>query len=1150
MSFVHLHAHTEYSLLSGAGRIKEYIKKIKSLGMNSAAITDSGVMYGVIDFYKEARENDIKAILGCEIFLGINDSRNEKSDKESTLVLLAENNEGYTNLIRIVSSGFINGYNDKPIVDKEILKKHSKGIIALSSGINGEIEQFLLGNNYELAKKAVLEYANIFGKNSFFLEMQNHSLPQEQKINQYMMALSKETGIELAVTNNVYYIEKEDYKVQEILLCIKNKERLNDENREKYKEGEYYVRSEEEMLSLFPYAKAAVENTQKIADRCNVEIKFHERKLPKFPLKEGVDSFEYLKELCKDGLKQRYKEITPLIKERLDFELKTIKNMGFVDYFLIVRDFIKYAKNNDISIGSRGSAAGSIVSYCLQITDIDPIKYNLMFERFLNPYRVSMPDIDIDICDYGRKQLIEYVIEKYGSDRVVQIITFGTLAPRQAIRDVARVMNFSEAQTDRISKMVPQGKNITIEKAVKINNELSFLAGSEPAVANVIEMAKKVEGLHRHTSIHAAGVVICKESADELIPLARAADSSIVTQFTMTTLEELGLLKMDFLGLKALSVIHNTGKMAEIDIEKIDFNDENVYKMIASGSTDGIFQLESKGMRDFMQKLKPTCFEDIVAGISLFRPGPMDFIPKYCAAKNNNEMITYHCKELEEILKPTYGCIVYQEQVMQIAQTLAGYSLGKSDILRRAMSKKKVDVMNKERHTFVYGDENEGINGCIKNGIDEKTANIIFDEIMEFANYAFNKSHSVAYALLAYRSAFLKYYYKTEFMAAKLSTVINDPGKLTRYLYTCREMNIKIIPPDINISGCGFMVKNDSIVYALDSIKGVGSTAANRIENERTLRGEYKSLYDFILRNKKNSISKGAVENLIKAGAFDKLEVNRRSMILGFKELMAEADINNSDLISGQGSIFDLLEKKDEIISTEGRLKIADEFDIDMMLKFEKEVLGLFISGHPIDEYSDAIKKNATNIAMDFSINEDDEDNETVLKDRQTVVVGGIIKNTKPHIDKNGRNMAFATLEDMSGEVELIIFSDIFEKFYNLIYDNEKVLILGKVSIGNENRAKIIVSSVMLLNEVPKRVFLRFDNMNKYFEKKETLDEIVKMSIDGADELIAFIDDERKMKILSRTFNAGSDVLSDRLHSCFEDSDIETYYKKVYEVKK
>lgn len=1146
MSFVHLHAHTEYSLLSGAVRIKEYIQKIKASGMNSAAITDSGVMYGVIDFYKEATVNDIKAILGCEIRLGRKDVHTEKPDVDNTLVLLAENNRGYTNLVKIVSNGFINGLHDNPVVDKAILKKYSEGIIALSSGINGEIEQCLLRNDYELAKKAALEYADIFGKNSFFLEMQNHSLAEEQKINQYLMALSKETGIELVATNNVYYIEKEDYKVQEILLCIKNKDRLDDENREKYKDGEYYLRSEEEMLSLFPYAKKAVENTQKIADRCNVEIKFHERKLPKFPLNDGIDSFDYLKNLCEKGLKQRYEDITPLIEQRLDFELATIKNMGFVDYFLIVWDFIKYAKDNDISIGPRGSAAGSIVSYCLHITDIDPLKYNLMFERFLNPYRVSMPDIDIDICDYGRRELIEYVIGKYGSDRVVQIITFGTLAPRQAIRDVARVMNFSEAQIDRVSKMVPQEKNITIEKAVKSNTELSFLVKSDRKIADVIEMAKRIEGLPRHTSIHAAGVVICKESADELIPLARAADSSIVTQFTMTTLEELGLLKMDFLGLKALSVIHNTGKMAGIDIEKIDFNDENVYKMIASGSTDGIFQLESKGMRDFMQKLKPTCFEDIVAGLSLFRPGPMDFIPKYCAAKNNNEQITYHCKELEEILKPTYGCIVYQEQVMQIAQTLAGYSLGKSDILRRAMSKKKVDVMNKERHTFVYGNESEGISGCIKNGIDEKTANIIFDEIMEFANYAFNKSHSVAYALLAYRSAFLKYYYKTEFMAAKLSTVLNDVDKLTRYLYTCKEMNIRVIPPDINISGCGFRVKNDSIVYALDSIKGIGTHVAGRIENERVSGGEYESLYDFILRNKKNSISKGAVENLIKAGAFDKLEVNRRTMIVGFKELMDEADSNSSDLITGQGSIFDLLEKKDVPDNSVGRLKTVDEFDMDMLLGFEKEVLGLFISGHPIDEYSAVIKKNATNIAMDFAGNEDDENNETPLKNSQKVVVGGIIKNTKPHIDKNGRNMAFATLEDMSGEVELIIFSDVFEKFYNLIYDNEKVLVLGKVSTGGENRAKIIVSSIMLLNKVPKRVFVRFDTMSKYFEKKAMLDEIISISIDGTDELIAFIADERKMKILTRTFNSDSDVLLKKLHSCFKDLDIETHYKKVW----
>ena len=852
MSFAHLHVHTEYSLLDGSNKIKEYVSRVKELGMNSAAITDHGVMYGVIDFYREARKQGIKPILGCEVYV----APNSRFDRETAggesryhhLVLLAENNTGYANLMKIVSRGFTEGYYYKPRVDKDLLRQYHEGIIALSACLAGEVQRYLSRGLTEEAKKVALEYQDIFGKGNFFLEMQDHGIPEQQLVNQRQIQLSKETGIELVVTNDIHYTYAEDAKPHDILLCIQTGKKLDDENRMRYEGGQYYVKSPQEMEALFPYAKQALENTQKIANRCEVEIEFGVTKLPKYDVPDGMTSWEYLNKLCWEGLEKHYGAPSRELKERLRYELDTIRSMGYVDYFLIVWDFIKYAKDHGIAVGpGRGSAAGSIVSYCLEITNIDPIRYQLLFERFLNPERVTMPDIDVDFCFERRQEVIDYVVRKYGKDRVVQIVTFGTLAARGVIRDVGRVMDLPYAFVDSIAKMIPQELNITIDKALQMNPELRKTYENDPQVKLLIDMCKRLEGLPRHSSMHAAGVVIGQREIDDFVPLSRASDGSITTQFTMTTLEELGLLKMDFLGLRTLTVIQNAVQLAksknpELDMDQIDYNDKLVLSYIGTGKTDGIFQLESGGMKGFMKELKPNSLEDIIAGISLYRPGPMDFIPQYIRGKNDAGSITYDCPQLEPILAPTYGCIVYQEQVMQIVRDLAGYTLGRSDLLRRAMSKKKGDVMQKERQIFVYGDEENGVPGCIKNGIDEKTANKIYDEMIDFAKYAFNKSHAAAYAVVSYQTAYLKYYYPVEYMAALMTSVIENPSKVAEYIYACRQMNIQILSPDINRGIGNFSVDGNNIRYGLTAIKSIGRPVIASIIEDRDEFGPFKNL--------------------------------------------------------------------------------------------------------------------------------------------------------------------------------------------------------------------------------------------------------------------------------------------------------------------
>ena len=920
MNFAHLHVHTEYSLLDGSNKIKEYVARVKELGMNSAAITDHGVMFGVIDFYRAAKAEGIKPILGCEVYVAPG-SRFEKEagtneDRYYHLVLLAENNQGYANLVKIVSKGFVEGYYYKPRVDLELLEQYHEGIIALSACLAGEVQRNLARTMYEEAQRAAERYENIFGKDNFFLELQDHGIPEQGMVNQQLLRLSQETGIALVATNDVHYTFAEDEKPHDILLCIQTGKKLDDENRMRYEGGQYYVKSPEEMAALFPYALQALENTQKIADRCNVEIEFGVTKLPRYDVPEGYTSWEYLNKLCFEGLESRYVPVTEELKERLTYELDVIRTMGYVDYFLIVWDFIKYARDHDIMVGpGRGSAAGSIVSYTLGITDIDPIKYQLLFERFLNPERVSMPDIDIDFCFERRQEVIDYVVRKYGADRVVQIVTFGTMAARGVIRDVGRVMDLPYAFVDSIAKMIPTELNITLTKALNMNPELKNVYDNDPQVKELIDMSLRLEGLPRHTSMHSAGVVISQKSVDEYVPLSLGADGAVTTQFTMTTLEELGLLKMDFLGLRTLTVIQNATRLAEksagkiIDMHAIDYNDKAVLDSIGTGKTDGVFQLESNGMKSFMKELKPQNLEDIIAGISLYRPGPMDFIPQYIKGKNDKDSITYDCPQLEAILKPTYGCIVYQEQVMQIVRDLAGYTLGRSDLVRRAMSKKKGDVMQRERQNFVYGNEEEGVPGCIANGISEQIANKIYDEMIDFAKYAFNKSHAAAYAVVAYQTAYLKYYYPVEFMAALMTSVIDNPGKVSEYIYACRQMGIKILPPDINEGEGNFSVDGGNIRYGLAAIKSIGRPVIESIIKEREIGGRYTTLKNFIERLSSKEVNKRTIENFIKSGAFDSLAGTRKQKMMIYIQILEQVNQEKKYSMSGQMSLFDLVEE-------------------------------------------------------------------------------------------------------------------------------------------------------------------------------------------------------------------------------------------------
>ena len=954
MAFAHLHVHTEYSLLDGSNKIKEYVEKIKALGMTAGAITDHGVMYGVIDFYKAAREAGINPVLGCEVYVAPGSRLDREmvhgEDRYYHLVLLAENNTGYSNLMKIVSKGFVEGYYYKPRVDMEVLEKYHEGIIALSACLAGEVQRNLVRGMYEEAKEVAYRYERCFGKGNFFLELQDHGIPEQKLVNQQLLRMSQETGIELVATNDVHYTNAEDAEPHDILLCLQTGKKLADEDRMRYEGGQYYVKSEEEMKSLFPYALQALENTQKIADRCHVEIEFGHTKVPHFEVPEGYDSWTYLNKLCHEGLDKRYGADAPKYLQKLDDELAVIKNMGYVDYFLIVWDFIHYAREHDIMVGpGRGSAAGSLVSYTTGITDIDPVRYNLIFERFLNPERVSMPDIDVDFCFERRQEVIDYVVEKYGKDCVTQIVTFGTLAARGVIRDVGRVMDLPYNFVDTIAKAIPNELGITIDKALMMNPELRGMYESDESVKKLIDMSRRLEGLPRHTSMHAAGVVISQKPMDEYVPLSRASDGTITTQFTMTTIEELGLLKMDFLGLRTLTVIQNAVRLAEkssgkkIDMNAIDYNDKKVLDSLGTGKTDGVFQLESAGMKNFMKELKPQSLEDVIAGISLYRPGPMDFIPAYIKGKDHPESITYDCPELEPILAPTYGCIVYQEQVMQIVRDLAGYTWGRSDLVRRAMSKKKGKVMEQERKNFVYGNPEENVPGCIARGIDEKVANKIYDNMIDFAKYAFNKSHAAAYAVVAYQTAYLKYYYPVEFMAALMTSVLDNTSKVSEYIYTCRQMGIAILPPDINEGEGGFSVSGQAIRYGLSAIKSIGRPVIDAIVEERKIRGPFTTLKDFITRLSGREVNKRTIENFIKAGALDGLEGNRRQKMMIYGSLLDALNQEKKTTMAGQMTLFDIAPEEDKA-EYEIKLPNVEEYDKEVLLGFEKEVLGIYLS--------------------------------------------------------------------------------------------------------------------------------------------------------------------------------------------------------------
>ncbi len=1131
MAFTHLHVHTEYSLLDGSNKIKEYVKRVKELGMSSAAITDHGVMYGVIDFYRAAKDAGINPVIGCEVYV----APNSRFDKETTggeeryhhLVLLAENNTGYANLVKIVSKGFTEGYYYRPRVDFEVLEKYHEGIIALSACLAGEVPRMIQRGMIAQAKECAMKYKNCFGEGNYYLELQDHGIAEQRTVNSALLAMSKELNIPLVATNDVHYTYEDDVVPHDILLCIQTGKKLSDEDRMRYEGGQYYVKSEEEMKALFPYALEAIENTQKIADRCHVDIEFGVTKLPHFEVPKGYDSWSYLNELCSQGLKERYPEDDGTLRERLDYELATIRQMGYVDYFLIVWDFINYARENGIPVGpGRGSAAGSIVSYCLHITNIDPIKYQLLFERFLNPERVSMPDIDIDFCFERRQEVIDYVGRKYGAKKVVQIVTFGTMAAKGVIRDVGRVMDLPYAYVDGIAKMIPNELNITIDRALQLNPDLRKLYEQEEQVKTLIDMSKRLEGLPRHTSMHAAGVVICPKAADEFVPLSRGSDGSITTQFTMTTLEELGLLKMDFLGLRTLTVIKNAvenvkrTKGITLDMDNIDYDDKQVLASIGTGKTDGIFQLESGGMKNFMKELKPKSLEDVIAGISLYRPGPMDFIPKYIKGKNSSEdEIVYSCPELVPILAPTYGCIVYQEQVMQIVRDLGGYTLGRSDLVRRAMSKKKQHVMEQERKNFVYGNEEENVPGCLKKGISEAVAGEIYDEMMDFAKYAFNKSHAACYAVVSYQTAFLKYYYPVEFMAALLTSVIDNSGKVSEYILSCKSMGIAILPPDINQGESGFSVSGNSIRYALTAVKGVGRPVIEQIVNERRARGAYKNLEDFISRNADGELNKRVIENLIKAGAFDGFGGTRKQFMSIYVQILDRIVNDKKHNMAGQMSLFDIVgEEQKEAFDI--KLPDVGEYSKENMLAFEKEVLGIYVSGHPLEEFEALWKKNITNITTDFII--DEETGSMRAQDGAKATIGGLVSEKKIKYTRNEQVMAFLTVEDLVGSIEVIVFPKTYTKYGSVLAEDSKVFLTGRISGEEERDGKLICEEVTAFEDIPRELWIQFATKEEYERLAEELDAVLAPS-EGRDRVGIFIKEPRMMKKLPVNQNVCAD---------------------------
>ena len=1132
MSFVHLHTHTEYSLLDGSNKIRDYVSRVKELGMDSAAITDHGVMYGVVDFYEECRRQGIRPVLGCEVYVapGSRFDRENVSgeDRYYHLILLAENNTGYGNLVKIVSRGYTEGFYYRPRVDKEVLRAFHEGLICTSACLAGEVARLLVRGFYEEAKEAALTYQEIFGEGNFFLEMQDHGLEDQKLVNQALLRMSRETGIGLVVTNDCHYTRAEDAEAHDVLLCLQTGKKLSDENRMRYEGGQYYVKSPEEMEALFPYAQEALENTQKIAGRCDVTIEFGQYKLPRFDVPDGKSAWEYLQELCWKGLSERYDPVSAEARERMESELGIIHSMGFVDYFLIVWDYVRYARSRNIAVGpGRGSAAGSIVSYALGITQLDPIRYSLLFERFLNPERISMPDIDIDFEPERRSEVFDYIVRKYGKENVAQIITFGTLQPRGVVRDVGRVMDLPYALCDSIAKLIPGRNpqngslNMTIDLALQYSRELREMAESDPRIRTLLDLAKKLEGLPRNIGTHAAGVVICQRAVDDFVPLALTSEGNLVTQFTKDTVEHLGLLKMDLLGLRNLTVIKEAARMVSerekaraaqcgagsaiwerspkdrdgnLDIDRIDTDDPKVFAYISTGKCEGIFQLESAGMKSFMKELQPGCLEDIIAGIALYRPGPMSFIPMYIRGKENSASIRYDTPLLEPILKATYGCIVYQEQVMQIVRDLGGYSYGRSDLVRRAMSKKKADVMAKERKNFVSGNPGEGVPGCAAKGIDEATANRIFDSMMSFAEYAFNKAHSTTYAVVAYQTAWLKYYYPVEYMAALMTSVIDSPGKVAEYIISSRSMGIGILPPDINESVEGFSVTGAPdtqgiIRYALGAIKGVGHPVIEAILRDREQEGLFPDLNTFA-RRVSGEVNKKAAENFIKAGAFDSLNANRRQMIMMVDQIWESAARERKSQITGQMSLFDYFGAGAAGPDSGVRMPDVPEFDKGQLLAYEKEVLGIYASGHPLEQYEALWRKNITALSGDFAISDETGQADRLI-DRSVKQIGGIVENVTTKYTKDSKTMAFLQVEDLVGSVEVLVFPRVYERYRACCRKDERIFVSGRVSLEDNRNAKLLADRLCLFRDVPQDLWLRFPDMESYLAREKEVRDLL-----------------------------------------------------------
>ena len=1070
MSFAHLHVHSEYSLLDGACRIEPMLDKIKSMGQTSVALTDHGVMYGVVDFYKAAKARGLNPIIGCEVYVAPR-SRFDKvhgiDNERYHLILLCKNNTGYKNLIKLVSEGWVNGFYTKPRVDKELLEQHHEGLIALSGCLAGEVARALERNDYEEAKKVAEWYNGVFGDGNYYLEIQNHGLDEQLRINPMLISLSKELNIPLAATNDAHYVDKQDSKIQQVLICIQTNHTLGEDTGLEFGTQEFYLKSEEEMREAFSECPQAVDNTTKIAEQCHVEFEFGKTKLPHFDVPDGWSHFDWFANLCRKGLKERYGDSPPQeYIDRLEYELGIIDKMGYTDYYLIVHDFIRHAKSVGIPVGPvRGSGAASICAYCIGITGIDPMKYNLLFERFLNPERVSMPDFDVDFCFERRGEVIDYVIDKYGADHVAQIVTFGTMAAKAAIRDVGRAMGMSYSAVDNIAKQIPNELNITLEKALKRSAEFKALYDKDAEAHELIDTAMKVEGMPRHASTHAAGVVITHDPVVSYVPLARN-DEAIVTQFTMTTLEELGLLKMDFLGLRTLTVIRNAEKAIRntdpsFSIENIDMEDRQVFDMLCAGQTEGVFQFESAGMRSVLSQLKPESVEDLIAVISLYRPGPMDSIPTYIENRHNPAKIKYKTPKLKSILDVTYGCIVYQEQVMQICRELAGYSYGRADIVRRAMSKKKHDVMLRERDSFVNGavDENGNIlcEGAVRRGVPADVANEIFDEMISFASYAFNKAHAAAYAFVAYRTAWLKCHYPCEFLAALLTSFLDNSGKVAQYINECSRLGIKILPPHVNRSTEAFEVSDGNIHFSLLAVKNLGRGFIRRMVDERTMNGNFKDFYDFCRRMHGKDFNRRAIESLVKCGAFDGMGANRRQMCAVIDPIIEELDNTKRRNVEGQIGFGDL-SSGSAAEPTESKSSFAyppaEEFSPEMLLKYEKEVAGMYLSGHPMAQYRELSKALKCAQIGDIAAEE------SRYKDNDRVLLLGLITSAKKKITKSDATMAFLNFEDMTGSIEVIVFPKTLIEKPTMFHEGNILLLHGRVSMREDEDAKVVCEAV------------------------------------------------------------------------------------------